>query len=159
MKITAQSWGNLTATQHAAHDAMLDGLGFLRSGKASSASAAAEMAGTTLSSMKKYGGSALQREANGRYSVMPADRLLRPIRVISTDGTTESFVRGSRVASTVGRHANAVKRFLDTGETQQLREFEGKRVAGHELETREEVLEEMARRRDLDWVSLYTTWS
>ncbi len=64
-------------------------------------------------------------------------------------------VRGSRKASELRAYHEAVSKYLDTGDEEPLRRFTGKTVAGAEYETDPDVLDEMARRRQLTIESIY----
>jgi len=87
-------------------------------------------------SISKYAGSALRRDARGRYAPRPADRFYRELNFMTPDGPVVVGVHGSRRASEVARHAAAVKRFGETGDWEGLRPFSGKRlvVGAQELE-------------------------
>jgi hypothetical protein len=84
-----------------------------------------------------------------------ADRLARRIVVIGRDGPTEVVVRGSRAATVAGEHANAVRRYLETGNAAVLSRFRGRRVGGVQLETRPAALLRLAREGRLDVEYLY----
>jgi hypothetical protein len=73
------------------------------------------------------------------------------MNVLSTDGHITAVVRGSRAASLVAEHANAVKRYLETGDTTLLDPFVGKRVAGLTLETDPDAIETFALSGELDF--------
>ena len=73
------------------------------------------------------------------------------MNVVTTEGVVEVPIRSSRQASLVGEHANAVKKFLLTGDDEPLHKFAGVKVAGRELEVRPEVLEELQRTGELEY--------
>jgi len=58
-------------------------------------------------------------------------------------------------ASLVGRHDNAVKHYLDTGDDGGLEEFEGVSVAGYELETSLDALDFYALVNDIRFEDIY----
>ncbi len=60
-----------------------------------------------------------------------------------------------REASAVGRHWNAVRRYLDYGYDAELAEFEGIEVGSFELETRTNAVEWHAVRGDVRFESIY----
>ncbi len=134
----------------------LDALRLMRTDRVSRAEAA-HRSGTTPRSVARYVGSALQRGKDGRYRALPTDRIARPVQVLTRDGRKNLVLRGSRVASTVARHWNAVHRFLGTGDTEALAPFHGKRVAGHTLETDPDAIEREARRGELEFEDLYAS--
>lgn len=116
---------------------------------------AAGQAGVSVSTVRRYAGDAIERDAFGRLVAKDADRLLRLMHVTTPEGGLLLPVRGSRVASAVAQHANAIRRFLSTGDMSGLARFEGKRIAGHALETDPDRLERMALQGEIDWLSIY----
>ncbi len=76
----------------------------------------------------RLGGSALRKRASGRYAAKASDRLLRVLRVPTREGLREIAVRDSRQASQVAEYANAVQRYLQTGDASALRKFRRKRI-------------------------------
>src|SRR5437899_6201516 len=85
----------------------------------------------------RLAGSALRQKRNGRYAAKPSDRLLRVIEILTPEGTygrLQIGVRNSRQATEIAEHWNAVNRYLQTGDTSALKNFEGKigRAAGRE---------------------------
>ncbi len=58
-------------------------------------------------------------------------------------------------ASLVGRHDNAVRRYLDTGDDTDLQEFEEITVAGHELETSLDALDYYALINEIRFEDIY----
>lgn len=77
------------------------------------------------------------------------------LRILTTDGL--EFVSGLNAAeaSNVGSHWNAIRRYLEWGETKGLQHLQGVRVAGRILETRPEVIEWHATRGDVSFESIY----
>lgn len=121
---------------------------------------AAKKAGTTPSTVRKYAGSALQRDARGRYVVTPSDRLTREMRFYARDGMIEIKFRSSRAATLIAEHAAAVDRFLRTGRTDALEPFVGKSVratdgAVHPFVTDPAVLERLANAGLISFERLY----
>ncbi len=120
-----------------------------------SLSRAAREAGTTPRTVRRYADGALERSPGGRFKARRGDRLLRVMNVLSTDGHVTAVIRGSRSASIVAEHANAVKRYLETGDTTLLDPFVGKRVAGLTLETDPDAIETFAMSGELDFEEIY----
>ncbi len=58
-------------------------------------------------------------------------------------------------ASLVGRHDNAVRRYLDTGDDSGLDEFDDVTVAGHELETSLDALDFYALINEIRFEDIY----
>ncbi len=71
---------------------------------------------------------ALGKRANGRYAAKTSDRLLRVLVVPSREGPREVAVRDSRQASQLAEYANAVHKYLDTGDSADLRKLRRKSV-------------------------------
>ncbi len=76
----------------------------------------------------RLGGPALRKRASGRYAAKASDRLLRVLRVPTREGLREIAVRDSRQASQIAEYANAVQRYLQTGDASALRKFRRKRI-------------------------------
>ena len=77
------------------------------------------------------------------------------MHVQATTGDVVADIPSSTQASLNARHANAVKRYRDTGDPTDLAQFRGKKVAGYELETDLAVLTARARADELDVLELY----
>ncbi len=148
-----KAWGTLTIPQRAAYDRALDALARMRSEGLSLPHAAKE-AGTTPAVVRKYVSSAL-RTSRGRVTAKPSDRLYRRMTVITPEGPTLVEVRGSRSASLIGKHANAVRKFVETGDVRDLRKFRGETVGGHTLATDPDTLQQLARRGEVDLEDIY----
>ena len=89
------------------------------------------------------------------WTIKPADRMYRPMYVYA-DGRQQAIdVRGSRVASTIGRYHSAIGHYLATGDDSRLQPFTGVTVAGVELETDPDVLDAIARREIFEFESIY----
>jgi hypothetical protein len=120
-----------------------------------SLSRAARDAGTTPKTVRRYADGALEGTSGGRLKARRADRLLRVMNVLSTDGHVTVAVRGSGAASLVAEHANAVRRYLTAGDTGALDRFVGVRVAGLTLETDPDAIETFALSGELDFEEIY----
>jgi len=116
---------------------------------------AAARAGTTIPTIRKYAPEVIRPGPLGRLEFTSADRLSRTMHVTTTEGDEVLTVRGSRAATTVAQHANAVRYYLSTGDVSVLDPYRGKRVAGKVLETDPDKLDQMARAGDLEWLSIY----
>jgi hypothetical protein len=147
-KVTPKGFAELRASQKQARARALDALSKVRHG--STLTRAAKEAGTTPNTVAKYAGTELHHRG-GRVVASKSDHVFRPMNVLATEGVLYLSVPSSRQASTVSDHANAVKKFLLTGDDEPLRKFAGVKVAGHELEVRPEVLEELQRTSELEY--------
>jgi hypothetical protein len=77
------------------------------------------------------------------------------LNILSTDGLVVMPVPRSQDRSRIARHANAVQRFLNTGDTDALDEFAGAVVAGVPLETDPDRLSRFALAGEFDFLDLY----
>jgi hypothetical protein len=106
--------------------------------------------------VRRYFGDDLERGPGGWLVPKRSDRSYHGrMLVTSTKGVLARPVHGSRARSLVAEHANAVKRYLNTGETNQLERFRGKHVAGLVLETDPDALDDLQRAGELDFLDLY----
>ncbi len=78
-----------------------------------------------------------------------------PMRAVTRQGLVLLSGLSDDDASLVGRHDNAVKRYLDTGDDSGLEEFDGVTVAGYELETSLDVLDFYAFVNDIRFEDIY----
>jgi hypothetical protein len=99
----------------------------MRTARASLQQAAKET-GISPRTVTRLAGSTLEKGPNGRYSVKPGDRLLRVLRIPTTDGSREIGVRGSRQASLLGEYWAAVHKYLATGDSSGVQKFRGKQI-------------------------------
>lgn len=132
----------------------LRALTLMREDPTMSMTKAARRAGTTPQAVRRYAGDALERRGS-RWSATRGDRLYRPMVVHSGGETVAINVRGSHKAAELSDYHRAVGHYLNTGDEEPLRRFAGKTVAGVEYETDPDVLDEMARRGQLDIESIY----
>lgn len=138
---SAEAYAKLTSRQRDTYDRVLAAARDLHRG--SSARVAAKRAGTTQRTMKRYLGADMQRAPNGRYKLR-RDRAYRRMEVLTNTGPIAIEV-SRRDASIVGRHWNAVRLYLETGDSSALSEFRGVVVAGgYELEADPDVIDEFA---------------
>jgi hypothetical protein len=70
-------------------------------------------------------------------------------------GRVDVDVPTPEAASLIGSHFNAVGRYLATGDPRFLTPFRGRRVAGVELLTDPDRIEQLAARRELDIDDIY----
>jgi hypothetical protein len=115
---------------------------------------AARRPGTTPNNVRRHVGPTLEFE-RGRYRANPGDRLPAAMTVIGPQGPVEVVVTGSRNRSLVARHRAAINYFGATGDPSRLRHFEGLTVAGVELETDPELIQEWGALGPLDIDDLY----
>lgn len=77
------------------------------------------------------------------------------MRAVTRTGMTSLSNLTTEEASIVGRHDNAVRQYLDTGDTRALEPFDGVEVQGHELETSPDALDWYALTNDIRFEDIY----
>ncbi len=77
------------------------------------------------------------------------------MRAVTRQGLQSLSDLSDEEASLVGRHDNAVKRYLDTGDDSDLQQFDGVTVAGVELETSLDALDFYAFVNDIRFEDIY----
>jgi hypothetical protein len=87
---------------------------------------ASKEAGISPSTVKRWGGSALQKRPSGRWVPKRVDNLLRILRMPAPDGMRDIGVRGLRKATLLSNYWAAVHGYLETGNRSGLEEFRGK---------------------------------
>jgi len=148
-----KSFQRLTPTQRQTRSRALNAVVQMRS-SGMSLTEAARHSGTTPATVHRYVAPALTQRGN-RVVATGGDRLYRRMTVLTPQGRQEVDLRGSRVASLVGRHHDAVRSYLRTGDPRPLAWFAGKRVGGVEFATNPKDLETAAIRGDLDVDDIY----
>jgi hypothetical protein len=128
--------------------AALEALSMARTEQRTIRSAAAEV-GISYRKTMRYIRPATERDVFGRTVAKKADRLFRPMEILSEDGPVERAVYGSRKASRLGAYDSALGRFL-AGDANALRPFRGERAARIRLATEPDLVEGLARSGVLD---------
>jgi hypothetical protein len=78
-----------------------------------------------------------------------------PMRAVTTEGVQPLLGLSKAEARIVAQHENAVKHYLNSGDTTSLDTFQGVQVAGQELETRTNSLDWLAITGDVRFESIY----
>ena len=107
-----------------------------------------------VSAVSFWASDAIADNRNGGH-VTAADRMFRPMYVYLAGQSAEVDIRGSRTASTIGRYHSAIAHYLNTGDDSRLTRFAGQSVGGVELETDQDVIDDLARRGRFDFESIY----
>ena len=105
--------------------------------------------------VRKYLGAELRGLAHGQVKPSKADRRRRNMLVPTEQGASPTVVRGSREATLLGRYMSAVGRYLRTGDSDLLGEFEGKSVGGRRLITDADTLNHLAEAGALQLDEIY----
>jgi hypothetical protein len=77
------------------------------------------------------------------------------MRLITVSGVVAADVDSPEDRSTIGSHANAVARFLATGDTEPLDPFRDVAIGGHRLQTDPDELEAWAAQGELEFEDIY----
>ncbi len=138
----------------------LEAIRRVRSGDSATISRAAKEAGTSLPTIKRYVGSALKQKCpGGKCQVSKSDQITREMVAITPEGQIAIKAPGSRAASTIGRHDNAVKHYLATGFTSQLEPFKNKGIkVGKKIyvfATNPDTLDKLSREGKLEIEDIY----
>lgn len=149
-----RDWGALPSKAREQRRGALKAVSLMREDPSLGLVEAARQSGASPESVRWYAGEALARRG-GLWQATAGDRLYRPMIVYSNGKTVAVDIRGSRKASEVSRYHASVRHYLETGNDSDLQRFAGKTVVGLPLETDLFVLEEMARRHQLDIESIY----
>jgi hypothetical protein len=102
--------------------------------------------------VRKYLGSDLQ---GVQAKPTKADRRRRHMLMPTSLGTMPVVIQGSKQASQLGRYMSAVGKYLRTGDTDALADFEGKSISGHLLITDPDTLGSLAQAGALTLDEIY----
>ncbi len=105
--------------------------------------------------VRKYVGAELKKLSKGQTQATKSDRRKRNMLIPTSLGPTPIVVHGSKQASQLGRYMSAVGKYLHTGDTDALEEFEGQSIAGHALITDPETLSVLAQAGALQLDEIY----
>lgn len=148
----------LRPSEREARGKVLKALSLMRNDSLSVGRAAREV-GTTPNAIRRYAGTALEKDARGRYTAKHFDRLARSMTFYTDRGRITLDVRDSRCASRIGKYMNAVDHYLTTGDECPLRAFRGQSVRVDKLTypfiTDIGVLDTLAGAGELRFDSLY----
>lgn len=151
-----RSLASLTKSQRQARGRVLDALSLIREGVP--INKAVERAGTTRSSLARYGGDAVRREG-GRLVISDTDTLPRRMKVVTPDGVRFETLLSGRDARIVGQYSADLKRYLLTGDASLLRKWQGVTVTARgkqvPLASDPADLQDLARAGELDFDDLY----
>jgi hypothetical protein len=115
---------------------------------------AAKIEGTRVRTIKRYAPAAIEKR-KGEYRVKRFDPIPRSLNIVDPKGMHPLVVRSSRSASKVGRYMNAVRSFIQKGDSSGLSAFRGKKVAGHKFITSTRRLKQLADAGLLELQRLY----
>ena len=121
---------------------------------------AAREVGESPATIVRRVGPALRKDRHGRWAARPTDRLIRSLEILTPHGKVAIRVRGSRLASVIAGHHNAVKDYLE-GRPSALRQFRGITIrAGrraYPLLTDPRRVREFADAGELSFETIYST--
>ncbi len=94
-------------------------------------------------------------KSGGRWRPSGGDRMFRAMFFYSAGRKAPVDVRGAKAASDIGRYHAAVRSYVHNNDPSGLAAFTGKSVGGMEFETDLDVLDELGRRGEFDFDSIY----
>ena len=144
-EISKRSWKLLSPREKGAREKSLDVLREVRRGKKSLSTASRDHGLSVKSVLKNT--NAFKKTGN-RWTPKTYDRISRVMKINENGKAISIEINDSRKASLIGRYHNAVKKYLDTGDTSKLKQFEGKTIKDaqgnlHVFETDTEALDEI----------------
>lgn len=151
---TRAGWAALPGDAQRSRDTALRVLADMRVTGATLTTAAARHPDANAEDVRFWVGDALLGRSD-RGKARRADRLYRPMRALTTEGTVTVDLRGSRAAATLGAYWNAVNHYLATGDARPLDPFAGVRVGGVTLTTDPDAIEHIASIGELSFESIY----
>jgi hypothetical protein len=89
---------------------------------------ASRESGVAARTVLKRAASVLRKNKSGRYSAKANDRLIRVLKIPTSQGPVEISVRGLRAASRLGRYWVAVDTYYENGDGSGLKEFEDESI-------------------------------
>lgn len=119
--------GALTGAREDAYRRVLDAIAYKRREPKSSLTKAAKQNGTTVKTILKYGGSAIDVRS-GRFDVKSSDRLPRRMRMLTPVGEEVVLTTSSRTATMISNYNNALREYALTRDTNELKKFANKTV-------------------------------
>jgi len=159
VKVTRHFLETLTGKGEDAYRRVLDALALSRRDK-TSVTKAAERTGTTVKTIRKYGASAIE-ERSGRLYVKATDRLPRSMRLLTPKGEVVIHTTSSRTATQLADYNNALRNYVLTRDTTELKAFEGKAVRSggqvYAFATDPRTLDRYVRAGAVHFVDVYVT--
>jgi hypothetical protein len=120
-----------------------------------SLNAAADEAGTTPTTTRKYRGAALRRSKTGRWVATKSDRYVRLLSLPGAHGPVIVRVHGSKEAQFASAYLSSLARWARTEKAYELAPFHGKKIGDFELLTAPRVLRPLRDAGLLQLDSLY----
>ena len=157
VKVTRRFLDALTRAKEDAYYRVLDALGLARR-ESISPTKAAKRSGTTLKTLRKYAPSALE-ERSGRLYVKPSDRLPRRMRMLTPTGEKIVHTTSSRTATLIAEYNNALREYVLTGDTTEIRRIGKKTVRSggqtYTFATDKRTLDRYVRAGGVHFVDIY----
>lgn len=126
VKVTRHFLDALTRAKEDAYYRVLDAIGISRRENIS-LTKAAKRSGTTLKTMRKYAGGAIE-ERSGRFYVKLSDRLPRRMRMLTPKGEVIVSTASSRKATLIAEYNNALREYVLTGDTAEIKRLAKKTI-------------------------------
>ena len=156
--VSARSWNTLSPREQLARERALEVLSHARRSGQSLSKLSRERGISVRSILRATHGF---EKVKGRWKAKKVDHTSRIMAI--NENSKELFIEvtDSRYATIIGKYHSAVKEYLNTGNTDVLAEFEGKRVKDssgkwHTLETDPSAIREInARREEPEFYDIY----
>lgn len=140
MKLKTPAWKRnldlLPSRQITAYENSLEVIRQMRRGK--TITSATKNVGTTIPTVKKYAGTALQKKRN-RITVKKNDNLLRKMRIYENGEEVWVQVKGNKHAKVIGRYHGSIEKRMEQKQTDALDSF--KEVIVVDMKGKKHVLE------------------
>jgi hypothetical protein len=127
VEVTRNFLEALTGRREDTYYRVLDAIALKRRDPKLSLTKAAKHSGTTIHTIERYAPSALEVRS-GRFDVRQSDRLLRRMRMLTPQGEVVVRTTSSRTATRIAEYNNALREYVLTRDTTQLKRFENKTV-------------------------------
>jgi hypothetical protein len=120
------AWKSATVAASPKYEKALEVLRRTRKGE--SFTRASRAVGIQPDTVRRYAGSAFERDQRGRWRARSSDRLFRKMRLLDARGLTWVEPANSTEARKLAEYWNAVEHFIVTGQHRQLRRFQRMRL-------------------------------
>ena len=122
---------------------------------------ASQEVGIRPETVKRWAGSALKKQPNGKIAAKSSDQIVRVLRVPTSDGLRDAPIRGSKSATFLADYFNALHRYLATGRYADLERFRGEFVTDADgtqfaLPTNRAELKRLAGASEFSFESIYS---
>jgi predicted ArsR family transcriptional regulator len=126
LPIYRRQWDSLIPALQEKRMKSLEVLRKVRQG--SSLSSAAKEIGISPSTAKNHLGKALVKSNASKYQAKPTDKISRSMVIYRNGKQVAITVKDSKTASTIGQYFNAVREYLNSGDSSGLKKFKKSKI-------------------------------